>query len=84
MAYSTSDIEHPTRVEELVGRIAAPGKPFRGLPDSFEPEAIRAAGRRQANCLNAEEGQDVADGRVIVAFLKRGEVIFRDIGAIRF
>lgn len=81
-AYSKSVVEHPTRVEELVGGIAAPGQPLRGLPDSFEPEAIRAAGRRQADYLNAEEGREVAGGRVIVAFLRRGEVIVRDIGAI--
>jgi len=81
-AYSKSGVGHPTRVEELVGGIAAPGPPLRGLPDSFDPEAIRAAGRRQADYLNAAEGREVAGGRIIVAFLKRGEVIVRDIGEI--
>jgi len=81
-AYSKSNAQCPARVVKLVGGIAAPGQPLRDLPESFEPEAIRAAARRQAEYLNAEEGQEVAGGRVIAAFLKRGETIVRDLGAI--
>lgn len=81
-AYSKSDVGSPARVVELVGGIAAPGEPLRDIPDSFEPGAIRAAGARQVAYLNAEQGREVAGGRILAAFLSRGEVIVRDLGAI--
>ncbi|MNV19122.1 hypothetical protein D3C71_1099730 [compost metagenome] len=81
-AYAKSVVEQPTRVAELVGGIAAPGQPLRDLPDSFHPDAILAAGRRQAEYVNAEEGRHVAGGRIIAAFLQRGEAIVRDLGAV--
>lgn len=81
-AYAKSDVEHHARVAALVGGIAAPGQPLRDLPDSFHPDAIVAAGRRQAEYVNAEEGRHVAGGRIIAAFLQRGEVIVRDLGAV--
>ncbi|MGL4691192.1 MAG: hypothetical protein ACRCWE_03630 [Stenotrophomonas maltophilia] len=81
-AYAKSVVEQPTHVAELVGGIAAPGQPLRGLPDSFHPDAILAAGRRQAEYVNAEEGRHVAGGRIITAFLQRGEAIVRDLGAV--
>lgn len=81
-AYAKSVVEQPTHVAELVGGIAAPGQPLRGLADSFHPDAILAAGRRQAEYVNAEEGRHVAGGRIITAFLQRGEAIVRDLGAV--
>lgn len=81
-AYAKSVVEQPTRVAELVGGIAAPGQPLRDLPDSFHADAILAAGRRQAEYVNAEEGRHVAGGRIIAAFLQRGEAIVRDLGAV--
>jgi len=81
-AYAKSVVEEPTRVAELVGGIAAPGQPLRGLTHSFHPDAILAAGRRQAEYVNAEEGRHVAGGRLITAFLQRGEAIVRDLGTI--
>jgi len=81
-AYAKSAAERPTRVAELVGGIASPGEPLRDGTDSFEPEAILAAGRRQAEHLNAQEGRVVAGGRLIAAFLRRGEAAVRDIGTI--
>lgn len=81
-AYAKSVVEQPTRVAELVGGIASPGEPLRDATDSFEPEAILAAGRRQAEYLNFQEGKVVAGGRLIAAFLRRGEAAVRDIGTI--
>lgn len=81
-AYEKSVVEQPTRVAELVGGIAAPGQPLRGITDSFHPDAILAAGRRQAEYVNAEEGRHVAGGRLIAAFLQRGEALVRNLGAI--
>lgn len=81
-AYAKSVVEQPTRVAQLVGGIAAPGQPLRDLPDSFHPDAILAAGRRQAEYVNAEEGRHVAGGRIIAAFLERGETVVRDLGQL--
>lgn len=81
-AYAKSVVEQPTHIAALVGGIAAPGQPLRGITDSFHPDAILAAGRRQAEYVNAEEGRHVAGGRLIAAFLQRGEALVRDLGAI--
>lgn len=81
-AYAKSGVEQPARVAELVGGIAAPGQPLRNLPDSFHPEAMLAAGRLQAEYVNAEEGRQVAGGRLIAAFVQRGETVVRDLGTI--
>ncbi|WP_256775411.1 MULTISPECIES: hypothetical protein [unclassified Stenotrophomonas] len=81
-AYAKSVVEQPTRVAPLIGGIAAPGQPLRDVPDSFHPHAILAAGRRQAEYVNAEEGRHVAGGRLIAAFLERGEATVRDLGDI--
>ena len=54
-AYSKSDVERPELFVELMGGIAAPGQQLRDLPESFEPDAIRAAGRRQADYVNARK-----------------------------
>ena len=81
-AYAKSVVEQPTRVAELVGGIAAPGQPLRDLPDSFHTDAILAAGRRQAEYVNAEEGRHVAGGRLIAAFLQRGQALVRALGTI--
>lgn len=81
-AYAKSDVEQHARVAALVGGIASPGEPLRGGPDSFEPEAILAAGRRQAEYLNAQEGRAVAGGRLIATFLQRGEAVVKDLGTI--
>lgn len=81
-AYAKSDVEHHARVAALVGGIAAPGQPLKDLPDSFDADAILAAGRRQAEYVNAEEGRHVAGGRLIAAFLQRGEALVRDLGTI--
>jgi len=81
-AYAKSDIEQHVRVAALVGGIAAPGQPLRDLPDSFHPDAILAAGRRQAEYVNAEEGRHVAGGRIIAAFLQRGETLVRELGQL--
>lgn len=81
-AYAKSAVEQPARVAELVGGIAAPGQPLRDLADSFHPDAILAAGRLQAEYVNAEEGRQVAGGRLIAAFVQRGESVVRDLGTI--
>lgn len=81
-AYAKSEVEQHAVVAELVGGIAAPGQPLRDLPDSFHPEAILAAGRLQAEYVNAEEGRQVAGGRLIAAFVQRGEAVVWDLGAI--
>lgn len=81
-AYAKSDVESHARVAALVGGIASPGEPLRGPPDSFEVEAVLAAGRRQAEYLNAQEGRVVAGGRLIAAFLQRGEAVVKDLGTI--
>jgi len=81
-AYAKSAADQPARVAELVGGIASPGEPLRGAPDSFEVEAVLAAGRRQAEYLNAQEGRVVAGGRLIAAFLQRGEAVVKDLGTI--
>lgn len=81
-AYAKSVADRPTRVAELVGGIASPGDPLRGATDSFEPDAILAAGRRQAEYLNGQEGRVVAGGQLIAAFLRRGEAAVRDIGTL--
>lgn len=81
-AYAKSDVESHARVAALVGGIASPGEPLRGAPDSFEVEAVLAAGRRQAEYLNAQEGRVVAGGRLIAAFLQRGEAVVKDLGTI--
>jgi hypothetical protein len=81
-AYAKSTSEQPARVAELLGGIASPGQPLRDLADSFDPDAILAAGRRQAEYVNAEEGRHVAGGHLIAAFLQRGEAIVRDLGTI--
>ncbi|MFX1725327.1 hypothetical protein [Stenotrophomonas sp. AS1] len=81
-AYAKSDVESPARVASLVGGIASPGEPLRGAPDSFEPEAILSAGRRQAEYLNDQDGRLVAGGRLIAAFLQRGEAVVKDLGTI--
>ena len=81
-AYAKSDVEQHARVAALVGGIASPGDPLRGASDSFEPGAILAAGRRQAEYLNAEEGKVVAGGRLIACYLQRGEAVVRDLGTI--
>jgi hypothetical protein len=41
-----------------------------------------AAGRLQAEYVNAEEGRQVAGGRLIAAFVQRGETVVRDLGTI--
>lgn len=79
-AYAKSVAERPTRVAELVGGIASPGEPLRDATDSFQPEGVLAAGRRQAEYLNAQEGRPVAGGRLIAAFLVRSEAVVRDLG----
>lgn len=81
-AYAKSDGEHHGRVAALVGGIASPGEPLQNTPDSFEPEALLAAGRRQAQYLNAQQGRAAAGGRLIAAFLQRGEAVVRDLGTI--
>ncbi|WP_102788520.1 hypothetical protein [Stenotrophomonas bentonitica] len=81
-AYAKSVVEQPTHIAALVGGIAAPGQPLRDLPDSFHPDAILAAGSRQAAYVNEEEGRHVAGGRLIAAFLQRGEALVRDLGTI--
>ncbi len=81
-AYAKSDVEQHARVAALVGGLASPGEPLRGASDSFEPGAILAAGRRQAEYLNAQEGRVVAGGRLIAASLQRGEAVVKDLGTI--
>ncbi|MHC5150404.1 hypothetical protein [Stenotrophomonas rhizophila] len=81
-AYAKSDVERHARVAALVGGIASPGEPLRGSPDSFEPDAILAAGRRQTEFLNVQQGRAVAGGRLIAAFLQRSQAVVQDLGAI--
>jgi len=52
-AHAKSVVEQPTRVAALAGGIAAPGQPLWDIPDSFHPDAIVAAGRRQAEHMTA-------------------------------
>lgn len=81
-AYAKSAVDQPARVAKLVGGIGSPGEPLRDAPDSFRPESILAAGRRQAEYLNAQQGKSAAGGRLIAALLRRREAVVRDLGSI--
>ena len=81
-AYAKSAIGRPVIVQALQGGLASPGEPLRGKPDSFEPEAVLAAGRLQADHENRENGRVVAGGRLLAATLRRNQSLIADLGPL--
>lgn len=81
-AYAKSDSAVPTRVQALAGGLASPGDPLRGRPDSFAPADLLAAGKIQAEYLNARSGRVVAGGRLLAALVRERQVVIEDLGQI--
>lgn len=81
-AYAKSAIGRPVIVQALQGGLASPGEPLRGKPDSFELEAVLAAGRLQADHENRENGRVVAGGRLLAATLRRNQSLIADLGPL--
>lgn len=79
-AYAKSANGRPVIVQALQGGLASPGEPLRGKPDSFEAEAVLAAGRLQADHENRENGRVVAGGRLLAATLRRNQSLIADLG----
>lgn len=81
-AYAKNSEDGPTIVQGLEGGLASPGEPLRGRHDSFEPDALLEAGRRQAEYLNLREGRLVAGGRLIAGLVEQKSITLLDLGAL--
>lgn len=81
-AYAKSADSGRATSQPLIGGLASPGEPLRGLADSFDPTAVLAAGRLQAAYLNKSAGRTVAGGRLLAALLRSGEALVADLGPV--
>lgn len=82
-AYAKSANGKPVIVQALEGGLASPGDPLRGRPDSFESEAVLAAGQLQADHENRQHGRVVAGGRLLVATLCANQTLIADLGPLQ-
>ncbi|MGE6333216.1 hypothetical protein [Stenotrophomonas sp. NPDC077659] len=81
-AYAKHDVTIPAVVQPITGQLASPGDPLKQWPPSMATQELLVAGRLQAQYLNASMGRTVAGGRLLLGFLKPGQAVLKDLGAL--
>lgn len=81
-AYAKHDLTVPAVVQPIGGQLASPGDPLREWPPSMATQDLLVAAQLQARYLNASMGRTVADGRLLLGFLKPGQAVVKDLGQI--
>ncbi|MCU1084957.1 hypothetical protein [Stenotrophomonas maltophilia] len=82
MAYAKSDSRRPCVVQPIGGQLASPGDPIQAVTPSMAQTDLVAHARLQASYLNEQLGRKVAGGRLLAAFLQKGQAVLKDLGEI--
>lgn len=80
--YAKSDSQRPCLVQPIEGQLASPGEPLQALTPSMAQADLMAHARLQAGYLNEQVGREVAGGRLLAAFLQKGQAVIKDLGEL--
>ncbi|NGM53613.1 hypothetical protein G5C63_04710 [Stenotrophomonas pavanii] len=80
--YAKSDSQRPCMVQAIGGQLASPGEPLHAVTPSMAQADVTAHARLQAGYLNEQMGREVAGGRLLAAFLQKGQAVIKDLGEL--